>query len=96
MITRKYTVSAATLRTLEALAYWSAEQAYQNERDPSDALELERISKTIHSIFDECDRRQISPLLVNQALYFGSNWRQYMTNYFTLWVERRGIILTVK
>ena len=96
MITRKYTVSAATLRTLEALAYWSAEQAYQNERDPSDALELERISKTIHSLFDECDRRQISPLLVNQALYFGSNWRQYMTDYFTLWAERRGMILTVK
>lgn len=96
MIERNYTISAATLRTLEALAYWSAEQAYQNERDPSDALELERISKTIHSLFDECDRYQISPLLVNQALYFGSNWRQYMTNYFTLWAERRGIILTVK
>lgn len=96
MIERKYTISAATLRTLEALAYWSAEKAYQNERDPSDALELERISDTIHSIFDECDRCQISPLLVNQALYFGSNWRQYMTNYLTLWMESRGIILTVK
>lgn len=96
MIERKYTISAATLRTLQALAYWSAEQAYQNEHDPGDALELKRISDTIHSIFDECDRRQISPLLVNQALYFGSNWRQYMTNYFTLWAERRGIILTVK
>ena len=96
MIERKYTISAATLRTLEALAYWSAEKAYQNERDPGDALELERISATIHSIFDECDHRQISPLLVNQALYFGSDWRQYMTDYFTLWAERRGIILTVK
>ena len=96
MIERNYTISAATLRTLEALAYWSAEKAYQNERDPGDALELERISKTIHSIFDECDRCQVSPLLVNQALYFGSNWRQYMTNYFTPWAERRGIILTVK
>ena len=96
MIERKYTISAATLRTLQALAYWSAEQAYQNERDPGDALELERISKTIHSLFSECDRCQISPLLVNQALYFGSDWRQYMTNYFTLWAESRGIILTVK
>lgn len=96
MIERKYTISAATLRTLEALAYWSAEEAYQNEYDRADALELERISSTIHSLFDECDRRHISPLLVNQALYFGSNWRQYMTDHFTPWAERRGMIITVK
>lgn len=96
MIARSYTISAAALRTLEALAYWSAEESYQNEYDCTDALELERISGTIHSLFDECGRRQIPPLLVNQALYFGSDWRQYMTDYFTLWAERRGMILTVK
>ena len=96
MITRNYTISPETLRTLQALAYWSAEQSYQNEYDSADALELERISDTIHSIFDECDRRQVSPLLVNQALYFGSDWRRYMTDHFTPWAERRGIILAVK
>ena len=96
MIERKYTISAAALRALEALAYWNAEEAHQREYDYTDTTELKRISDTIHALFDECRQKGIAPILVNQALYFGSDWRQYMTNYFTLWAERRGIILTVK
>lgn len=96
MIERSYTISAATLRTLEALAYWNAEEAHQREYDYTDTAELKRISDTIHSLFEKCRRNGIAPILVNQALYFGHDWRNYTQNYLIPWAKSRGIILTVK
>lgn len=96
MITRNYTISAATLRTLEALAYWNAEEAHQREYDYTNTAELKRISDTIHALFDECREKGIASILVNQALYFGSDWRNYMNNYLVPWAKSRGVILTVK
>ena len=95
MITRIYTISYDALKILQGLAYWSAEESYQIEYNSSDAHELERITKTIHCLFAECDRERIAPLLVNQALYFGSCWRVYRTRYFTEWAKSRGIIINV-
>lgn len=95
MITRNYTISYDVLKVLQGLAYWSAQESFQMEHDSSDAHELERITKTIHCLFAECDRKEIAPLLVNQALYFGSCWRVYMNQYFIEWAKSRGIIINV-
>lgn len=80
--------------SLEALAYWVADESYIRERFGTKDPEIEICKRTISEcVFPECDRLKIPYWVQNCVICFAENWRAYQSFYLKNAMESKGIVL---
>ena len=87
-----FTIDQKQYDTLSGLRYWMANKAYMKERYPEDyEKESEKIHKTIVSLFNEADQRQIPFWVQNIVCGYQDDWRHTKETYLYQDLEKRNV-----